>query len=112
MGIAFHQKKQLGERLKSQRKKDNKSLRGLAKDCEMSYATLNDIENGNGFPTEKTVLRIVENLDFTDKTAIYDLYAEIKETAPPDVIEYLTNNKSAVEEVRQRMNKEKGTIEQ
>ena len=111
MGVAVNQKKRLGNMLKSQREKEKKSLRGLAADCDMSYATLNDIENGNGFPTEKTVLRIVEKLNFTDKTKIYDLYATIKDTAPPDVIEYLSQNRPAVEDVRQRMNKEKGATE-
>ena len=112
MGVAVSQKQKLGRMLKSQRKKDKKSLRGLAADCDMSYATLNDIENGNGFPTEKTILRIVENLSFSNKVQIYDLYAKIKETAPPDVIEYLSNNQPAVEEVRQRMKIEKGENEQ
>jgi len=112
LSVAVNQKQRLGRMLKTQRNKDKKSLRGLAADCDMSYATLNDIENGNGFPTEKTVLRIVENLNFIDKTKVYDLYASIKETAPPDVIDYLSKNKPAVEEVRHRMKKDKGAAEQ
>ena len=110
MGIPYDKKKYLGSVLKAQRKKDNKSLRCLAALCEMSYATLNDIENGNGFPTEKTILRIVKNLNFDDTAKIYDIYATVKGTAPPDVIEYLCENKAVVDEIRQRMKKDKGEI--
>lgn len=48
-----------------------------------------DIENGNYFPTEKVLISLVKNLNFKDKTEIYNLYAEIKESAPPDIIDFL-----------------------
>jgi len=106
--ISVKNKRLLGKLLKDQRTKDNQSLRGLAFACEMSYGTLNDIENGNGFPTDEVLLRIVENLNFGDKTQVYDTYAEIKGTAPPDVISYLSKNKSAVELIRKMMKESKG----
>ena len=101
MAIAFRDKEKIGEKIKQQRLKDKKSLRLLASLCEMSYATLNDIENGNGFPTEKVFRKLIENLNFSDREKMYDMYAEVKETAPPDVIDFLSKNKSAVEKVRQ-----------
>lgn len=80
----------------------------MAAACEMNYATLNDIENGNGFPTEKVFIRLVENLNFSDKEKMFDLYAEIKGTAPPDVMEFLSKNKAVVELVRTTMKQNKG----
>lgn len=106
MPIAFRDKKKVGEKIKQQRLKDKKSLRALAAICEMSYATLNDIENGNGFPTEKVFIKLIENLNFSNKEKMYDLYADVKETAPPDVIDFLSKNRSAVERVRQLIKKE------
>ncbi len=110
MNVPVKSKQKLGKLLKAQRLKDKKSLRALAADCEMSYATLNDIENGNGFPTEKVFLRLIENLNFADKEKMYNLYAKIKETAPPDVIDFLSKSKSAVDAVRKIMEQEKGAI--
>jgi len=106
--VSFAQKSKLGERIRKQRYNDKKSLRTLAAECDMNYATLNDIEKGNGFPTEKVFLRLVENLNFKNKKNEYNLYAEIKSTAPPDVIDFLAKNKSAVEIVRQIMKENEG----
>lgn len=108
LNVPVKSKQKLGKLLKSQRLKDKKSLRSLAADCEMSYATLNDIENGNGFPTEKVFMRLIENLNFSDSIKMYNTYAEIKETAPPDVIDFLSKSKSAIEVVRKIMEQEKG----
>jgi hypothetical protein len=77
----------------------------------MNYATLNDIENGNGFPTEKVFIRLICNLNFTDKDKMFDLYAEIKETAPPDVMDFLSKNRAAVELVRAAMKQDKGDFQ-
>ena len=108
MGVAVQDKKMIGGRIKKQRQKDKKSLRGLAAECEMNYATLNDIENGNGFPTERVFLRLVRSLNFPKREELYDLYAKLKGTAPPDVIDFLSNNKEAVGLVRQAMQQGKG----
>lgn len=110
MNISFKQKQILGKKIKAQRNKDGKSLRKLASECEMSYATLNDIENGNGFPTEKVFIALVENLNFKNKTEMYDQYAIIKESAPPDVIDFLSKNKDVVKEIRKIIEK-KGEIQ-
>ena len=110
MAVPYKSKCKIGEKIKKQRLKDEKSLRALAADCEMSYATLNDIENGNGFPTERVFLSLIENLSFTDenKKKMYDLYAEVKKTAPPDVMDFLSKNKEAVELVRRLIKETKG----
>ena len=100
VNISFKEKFRLGEKIKIQRLNDKKSLRKLAPECEMRYATLYDIENGNGFPTEKVLISLVKNLNFKDKTEIYNLYAEIKESAPPDIIDFLVKNKDVVDAVR------------
>lgn len=100
VNISFKKKIHLGGKIKIQRLNDKKSLRKLASECEMSYATLYDIENGNGFPTEKVLISLVKNLNFKDKTEIYNLYAEIKESAPPDIIDFLVKNKDVVDAVR------------
>lgn len=108
MGIAFEDKLKLGQRIKKQRTEDGQSLRSLAAKCKMNYATLNDIENGNGFPTEKVFLSIMANLNFPSKEDLYDFYAGLKDTAPPDVVEFLSKNKEAVIMVRQAMKNKRG----
>lgn len=110
MNITFKQKQKLGQKIKTQRLKDKKSLRTLAAECEMSYATLNDIENGNGFPTEKVFICLVGKLNFNDKEKMYNMYADIKKTAPPDVVDFLGKNRAVVDIVRQIMGQEKGAI--
>ena len=76
--------------------KSGKSIEGRPAFKQMLY----DIENGNGFPTEKVLISLVKNLNFKDKTEIYNLYAEIKESAPPDIIDFLVKNKDVVDAVR------------
>ena len=110
MPIATGKKKQLGSQIKKQRTKEKKALRKVATECEISPASLSDIENGIIFPGEATFLRLIQILNFDDKSEICDLYAELKETVPPDVISFLINNKAAIAEVRQLMNKEKEVI--
>ena len=107
--ILYTDKKVLGKRLRQQREKRKKSLRGLAGECNMSFATLNDIENGNTFPTRDVILRLVEKLFPSDKKRIevYDLYGDLKKSAPPDIIAFLHENKDVVAEVRKRMNERK-----
>jgi len=107
MSIPISKKKILGAALKTQR--GDKKLRNVAMECDISPASLSDIENGVLFPSESTFLRLVKILDFKD-SKICDTYAKIKGTAPPDVIDYLVNNQTVIAELRQRMNKEKEEI--
>ena len=112
MAVATSKKKKLGSQIKKQRIKEKKALRKVATECEISPASLSDIENGIIFPSEATFLRLIKILNFDDKSEICDLYAELKETAPPDVIDFLIKNKAAVAEVRQLMNKGKEVMNQ
>ena len=107
MSVSIQNKKQLGLTIRKQRIKEEKTLRKLAAVCEISPASLSDIENGVLFPGVKTFLNIVETLNFNDKSSICDLYARLKETAPPDIIDFLAKNEAAVSEVRLLMNKGK-----
>jgi len=93
-------KKKLGMKIKIQRNNRDLKLRQVAAECEISPASLSDIEKGVNFPAESTFIRLVNALHFEDKSEIYDLYADLKKTAPPDITEYLTNNKSFIPEVR------------
>lgn len=90
MKIEYKDKLKLGKKIKKYRLALGKSLRGFAADCEMNYATLNDIENGNGFPTEEVFFRLVEKLELNaaEQQKMYNLYAQIKGTAPPDIIDF------------------------
>ena len=110
MRISHDKKRDLGARIRQQRDARDISLRDLAKACDMNYATLYDIECGNGFPRRKVVRCLVERLFSKpeDKIAIYDLYAKIKESAPPDVIDYLYENHNTVAMVRRLMQEGKG----
>ena len=107
MSIAVKDKKAFGLLIKNQREKDKKSLRGLAAECEMNYVTLYDIENGNGFPTEEVVIKIVNQLNFKSKAYVFDKYAKCKQTAPPDVAKYLTGNDKVVAWIRRMMEEDK-----
>ena len=105
MPIAASKKKKLGIEIRKQRNKEKLALRKVASECGISPAALSDIENGINFPSETTFLRLVEILRFSDRPKAYDLYAGLKETAPPDVVEFLTRDKAAVAQVRALMNK-------
>jgi transcriptional regulator with XRE-family HTH domain len=101
--VAAISKRKLGSTIKRQREKVKLSLRKVASECEISPAALSDIENGIIFPSEKTFLRLIEVINFKDKSKVCDFYAKLKGTVPPDVVDFLNKNRPAVEEVRQRM---------
>ena len=106
MPIATAKKKALGGKMKKQRTKVQMTLRAVAKKCDIAPASLSDIENGILFPGEATFLSLIETLRFEDKPKICDSYATIKETAPPDITSFLTNNPDATAKVRQLMQEE------
>jgi len=76
----------------------------------MDFAVLHDIEAGNSFPTEKNFLQLMRKLNFSEKKRLelFDLYGEIKETAPPDVVDYLVKHKTVICDIRRMINQEKG----
>ena len=99
----FSQRQELGSQIKERRKASDMTLRKVAVECEISPASLSDIEKGIIFPKEATFLRLIEILRFEDKAKICDLYANLKNTVPPDITDYLTDNPEAIAKVRQLM---------
>jgi len=96
MKISFEDKIAFGSFIKKQREtlsKDIRPLRKIASACEMNFSTLNDIENGNGFPTKHVVLNLAKNLYSDDKKKydFLDKYSVISGDAPPDIDKYLTS---------------------
>ncbi len=101
MPVAYGEKKRLGAEIKEQRENGRMKLREVAKKCSISPAALSDIENGINFPKEETFLQLISVLGFSNKENMCDLYAELKKTTPPDITDYLVNNRAVVHEVRQ-----------
>lgn len=94
MKIARKDKVKFGALVKKFRQKmprDMNPLRKVAAECDMNFSTLNDIEKGDGFPTEAVVLRLSENLLLSekDKHGLLDKYSDIAKVAPPDIDRYL-----------------------
>lgn len=94
MKIARKEKVKFGTLVNKFRQKmpsDMKPLRKVAAECDMNFSTLNDIEKGDGFPTEAVVLRLSENLLLSekDKHGLLDQYSDIAKVAPPDIDRYL-----------------------
>ena len=106
--VTFSQRQELGLRMQKQRTASDMRLRQVAIKCKISPASLSDIEKGIIFPKETTFLRLIEILCFEDKPEICDLYAKIKETAPPDVTKFLIDNPEAIAKVRQLMQEQEG----
>lgn len=71
--------------------RDMNPLRKVAAVCEMNFSTLNDIEKGDGFPTEPVVLKLSEALllSDSDRHSLLNKYSKIAEVAPPDIDRYL-----------------------
>lgn len=94
MKIARKDKVRFGALVNKFRQKmpqDMNSLRKVAADCDMNFSTLNDIEKGDGFPTEAVVLRLSENLLLSeeDRHGLLNKYSDVAKVAPPDIDRYL-----------------------
>ena len=108
MSVPIRDKRKLGEQIKTQREKQGLSQRGLAIDCEITPQSLSDIEKGINLPSIEVFMRLVDRVNFDDREKIYNLYGELKDTVPPDVLRYLIDNKEIVTELRQKIRQEKG----
>lgn len=94
MKIARKDKEKFGalvNKLRQKMPRDMNSLRKVAAECDMNFSTLNDIEKGDGFPTEAVVLQLSEKLLLSDKDryGLLDKYSGIAKVAPPDIDRYL-----------------------
>lgn len=80
-----------GGYIKARRETLGKSIRGLAKELDMTPAYLSDIEKGNRYAPEKHLDRMVELLHITgdDIDCFYDLAGKSRNNIYPDLIEYI-----------------------
>ena len=90
--------KKFGEYLSQKRKKQKLSIRLFAKKVGISFSYLSSIESGlRQAPKLDILLKMIEILDLTEdeKNHFFDLAAlsNNKGMVPPDLIEYINNNK-------------------
>ncbi len=87
-----------GDYLSQKRKQQKLSMRLFAKKVGISFSYLSSIESGQRqAPRYETLQKMVEILELTEteKNLFYDYAALSKNegTIPPDIIEYVNNNK-------------------
>jgi len=111
LSISIKNKQKLGKQIKKQREKIKLSQRKLAIACGITPQALSDIENGINLPSVNVFMKLIDAANFDDKEKMYNLYGDIKETAPPDILKFLTNNESFVTEIRLKIKQEKGEMQ-
>lgn len=97
-----------GKYLEEKRKSRNYTLRLFAKRINISYTYLADVEKGRSKAFKFEILnKIIEvlQLDKKETDIFYDLAGKSRETIPPDIEEYLKENKEIIKEIR-RIKKE------
>lgn len=80
-----------GEYIKARREALGKSIRGLARDLDMTAAYLSDIEKGNRYAPEKFLVRMAEVLYIAEDeiNCFYDLAGKSRHDNYPDLTEYI-----------------------
>jgi transcriptional regulator with XRE-family HTH domain len=80
-----------GEYIKARREALGKSIRGLAKELDMTAAYLSDIEKGNRYAPEKFLARMAEVLHITEdeRNCFYDLAGKSRHYNYPDLTDYI-----------------------
>ena len=103
-------KKKIGRELAKFRAKEKRSLRDVASECDISHASLSDFEKGVILPSECVLIKIVTALQVPiDKQhKLFDLYASVKGTAPPDIAKSLKDNTELILKVRNLIQKNTG----
>lgn len=94
-----------GKYLEEKRKSRNYTLRLFAKRVNISFTYLSDVEKGRSKAFKLGILnRIIEVLQLDEKEThkLYDLAGESRNTIPPDIEEYLKENKEHIVEIRKR----------
>lgn len=95
-------KVQLGECISSYRKLKMISQRGLAKKIGLANSNLKYIEDGVNAPSANVYRKIIEHLqppgDVREKMDY--LYAQIRETPPPEVCDFLIENRELFDPMR------------
>jgi len=110
MSVRTSDKKQLGcqLRLLREQQKPYISQRKLAQAIDITNASLSDIENGVNFPSEEVFLRLLDVLrpDEDTREDLLNLYAEAKQTVPPDITAFLRTQRNLYAVLRSMMGKE------
>lgn len=92
-----------GKYLEEKRKSRNYTIRLFARRVNISYTYLADVEKGRSKAFKLEILKsIVEVLQLDEKETdiLYDLVGKSRNTIPPDIEEYLKQNKELIEEIR------------
>lgn len=92
-----------GEYLEEKRISRNYTIRLFARRVNISYTYLADVEKGRSKAFKFEILnKIVEVLQLDEKETdmFYDLAGKNRDTIPPDIEEYLKQNKELIEEIR------------
>lgn len=92
-----------GKYLEEKRKSRNYTIRLFARRVNISYTYLADVEKGRSKAFKLEILKsIVEVLQLDEKETdiLYDLAGKSRNTIPPDIEEYLKQNKELIEEIR------------
>lgn len=92
-----------GEYLEEKRKSRNYTIRLFARRVNISYTYLADVEKGRSKAFKLEILnKIIEVLQLDEKETdmFYDLAGKNRDTIPPDIEEYLKQNKELIEEIR------------
>jgi len=68
----------------------------MASRLGITNASMSDIENGNLFPSEELLLKIVELLSTPQKTreSIFKLFSKAKGVPPPDISQFIKREPS------------------
>ena len=95
--------------IKSIREDSRYTLRGAAREMNISAPYLHDVEVGNRAPTKKLVDSLIKlyKLDEEGRRTIYDAAAEVNDTIPYDVEEFLKDYPEAMQTVIEMMNEKK-----
>lgn len=110
MSVRASDKKQLGQQLRMLREQHKPyiSQRKLAQAVDITNASLSDIENGVNFPSEDVFLRLLSVLgpDGDEREMLLNLYADAKQTVPPDITAFLRKQQNLYAVLRSMMGKE------
>lgn len=105
MAVKSSDKKKMGKWIKQLREshKPYISQRQLALAVDITNASLSSIENGSIFPSEELFLKLLNQLQPSQKkrNEMLALFAEAKGTPPPDINSKLSSNSCLWEIVRQ-----------
>ena len=93
MKVTRKYKNELGNIIRQLRVDKELSQRKLASALEVTNAALSDIENGNIFPSEGLLIKVIYFLSPPKRIReeIYNLFSEAKGVPPPDISLFLKN---------------------